>query len=230
MNSVKFSIILPIYNQESHLKEIVESYKKTLDKIKGGWEVILVVNGSKDNSFQKAKSLCEKYKNFSFYNLKLGGWGRAVKFGLSKGKGKYLCYTNSARTNVEDLILILKYAEVNEDVVVKASRIVRERFDRKFGSVLYNFENRLIYKTPIWDVNGTPKVIPTKVYKKLKITSDDDLIDAEIMAKCVKNSVKIIEIPITNFQRISGKSTTSLASALKMYFGLLKLKWKVNNE
>ena len=82
----------------------------------------------------------------------------------------------------------------------------------------------MLFRVPIWDVNGTPKVLPKKVYDKITITSEDDLIDAEIIALCVKNKVKIIEIPVIATKRLSGKSTTNYMSAFKMYKGLFKLK------
>jgi hypothetical protein len=123
--------------------------------------------------------------------------------------------------------MILNYAKVNNDNVVKATRIIREKMTRKIGSTLYNLECRILYQVPIWDVNGTPKVIPRKVYEQLDVRSDDDLIDAEIMIKCVRNKVRIIEIPVISTVALSaGSSTTNYASAYKMYKGLLRFRDK----
>jgi len=64
----------------------------------------------------------------------------------------------------------------------------------------------------------------------MEILCDNDLIDAELMAKCRKNNITIIEIPVYSTDRISGKSTTNLKSAFNMYFGLVKLKRRLKNE
>lgn len=218
-----FSIILPFYKQVNHAQRIYDSYCEHLDRFKQSWELIFVINGPDDGTREKLLSV-NKRDNVRIEVLGKGGWGRAVKHGLAVAKGKYLCYTNTARTDINDLILILKYALVNDDNVVKATRIIREKFSRKIGSTLYNLECRLLFRVPIWDVNGTPKVLPRKVYEKLNITSEDDLIDAEIMALCVKHRVRIIEIPVIATKRLSGKSTTNYMSALKMYKGLFRLK------
>lgn len=226
MESPVFSIILPFYKQINHVESIYNTYCEHLDKLGQPWEMIFVINGPDDGTEAKLRRM-NKRSNIVIERLEKGGWGRAVKHGLAKGKGKYLCYTNTARTDINDLILILKYAMVNDDNVVKATRIIREKFTRKLGSVLYNLEARMLFRVPIWDVNGTPKVLPRKVYETLHITSEDDLIDAEIVALCVKNRVKIIEIPVIATKRLSGKSTTNYMSAFKMYKGLLALKKKI---
>lgn len=227
MQKPRFSIILPIHNQENHLEDIVNSYSASLKKVKNDWELLLVVNGSDDKSNKKAMELSAKFANITAYNLKEKGWGRAIKFGISKARGGYICYTNSARTNVDDLVKIIKYALINKDALVKATRIVRDGWLRKLGSILFNLEGRLLLKIPVWDINGTPKAFPKKILKKIELTSDNDLIDAELMAKCLKHSIPVIEIPVYFNKRISGKSTTNLISAFKMYMGLLQIKNKI---
>ena len=223
MDNPTFSIILPLYKQVNHAEFLYNSYTSNLATLNETWELLFVVNGANDGAVEKLNSL-NKLENVRVLWLEKGGWGRAVKFGLSQGKGKYLCYTNSARTEISDLLLILNYAKVNNDNVVKATRIIREKLVRKIGSTLYNLECRILYKVPIWDVNGTPKVIPKKVYDQLNITSDDDLIDAEIIIKCDRNKSLIIDIPVVSTTRISGSSTTNFMSAYKMYSGLFRFR------
>lgn len=227
MNATVFSIILPVYNQEEHLPILFKTYTEALKNLEDVWELIIVVNGSKDISYETARNLSASIPSVKVYNLPEGGWGRAVKYGISVAQGKYICYTNSARTKVEDLVLMLKYAKINDNSVIKATRIIRESFIRRLGSTLYNIENRLLMRVPIWDVNGTPKVIPRWILDSFELVSDDDLIDAEIMARCFKKGISIIEIPVINTMRIAGKSTTNFRSAFKMYIGLLKLKNKI---
>jgi len=220
----KISVILPIYNQSSQIAYLFEQYTSKLETLNVSWEVLFIVNSSKDDSHEKALAFSKQNPNVKTFNLEKGGWGRAVKFGLSKAEGELVCYTNSARTLIEDLVLILKYAIANDDVVIKTTRVIRESLIRKIGSILYNYENRILLGTPLWDVNGTPKVIPAKYLEGLNIISEGDLIDAEIMAKLYRKNVQLIEILITSTKRISGKSTTKLSSAMEMYKGLFKLK------
>jgi glycosyltransferase involved in cell wall biosynthesis len=221
----RISVILPIYNQSAQLDYLYEEYTGKLGRLGVTWELLLVVNGSKDDSYAKAAAMALKNTNVKAYNLELGGWGRAVKFGLKNASGDLLCYTNSARTSVDDLLLILSYALANDTVVVKTTRVIRESLVRKVGSILYNYENRLLLGTPLWDVNGTPKVIAARYMQDIHIESDGDLVDAELMAKIYRKGIQIVEMLIVSTKRIGGgRSTTGFKSAWKMYTGLLNLR------
>ncbi len=223
----RVSVILPIYNQSEQLEFLFEQYTTRLPGLNVSWELLFIVNGSKDDSHQKALHLAKQNPNVIVHNLEVGGWGRAVKFGIANAKGDLICYTNSARTGIDDLMLILTYGLANDNTVIKTTRVIRESFTRKIGSILYNYENRTLLGTPLWDVNGTPKVLPRKALKDIQLISDGDLIDAELMAKIYRNQVQIVEILIVSTKRISGRSTTSLKSAWKMYKGLFELRSKI---
>jgi glycosyltransferase involved in cell wall biosynthesis len=227
MSSVLFSIVLPVYRQENQIAAIFSDYFSALSTLSDTWELIFVVNGSNDRSFDIAAGLAAGRPNVHVHRLEKAGWGMAVRYGISVARGTYVCYTNSARTQIPDLLLILKYAKINENVVIKASRIVRASFFRKLGSVIYNFENRLLFQTAVMDVNGTPKVFSKVVWESLQIHSNDDLIDAEAIAKCFKLHVPVVEVPVRLTGRRRGRSTTNLRSAFRMYFGLLRLRWKI---
>lgn len=224
MSAPLYSIVLPIYNQSAQLEFLFTEYVSLLEQLGDPWELIFVVNGSRDDSHEKSIRLANNHPNIKVFNLEKGGWGRAVKFGLSQATGRLVCYTNSARTQLGDLSTILKYAKTDETVVIKTTRVVRETFVRKIGSILYNYENRKLMGTPVWDVNGTPKVIPHAYIGDLNLQSEGDLIDAEVMAKLYRKKAPIIEVLILSTKRIGGRSTTTFKSAFKMYWGLLKLR------
>jgi glycosyltransferase involved in cell wall biosynthesis len=227
MNAPLYSVVLPVYNQSAQLPFLFSGYVSLLEQLGDPWELIFVVNGSRDDSHAKALQLAGQHPNIKVYNLEKGGWGRAVKFGLSQATGRMVCYTNSARTHLPDLMTILKYAKTNEEIVIKTTRVIRESFVRKIGSILYNYENRKLLGTPVWDVNGTPKVIPAPYLKDLALISEGDLVDAEVMAKLYRKKVQIVEVLILSTKRIGGRSTTTMKSAMKMYWGLLKLRNKI---
>ena len=222
--SPTFSVILPVYNQSQDIERIIKEYPEKLDKLNIPWELIFIVNGSKDDSYVKLSYYIKAFPNVHVYNLDIPGWGHSVKFGISKSTGQYICYTNSARTDIEDLILIMKYALINENIVIKANRIIRDSFIRKLGSTIYNLEFRLLFRIPVWDVNATPKVISAKIIREFDLQEDSDLIDAELIVKCMKMNKHFIEVPVVNTKRFHGRSTTNVISAIRMYFGLFLLK------
>ena len=223
MTKSLISIVLPIYNQADHIQEIMREYESVMSKIPNPYEFILVINGCSDNSLEICQSLLEKYPVIRVVESKNPGWGSAVKLGLQKALGDLICYTNSARTNPQDLVLLILYAIANPGTVIKANRKIRESWKRRLGSLLYNLECRSLFDLSYWDINGTPKVFPRKDNKLMELTREDDLIDAEFNIICRREDYKILEVPILSTKRHGGKTTTNYQSAIKMYWGIMKM-------
>ena len=226
----KFSVILPVYNQEKQLSFLVSEYQRHLSGLGASWELIFVVNGSKDDSHERALELTAEVPEMRVVHLAAGGWGGAVRKGLEEASGEWICYTNSARTLPHQLVLTLKYAAASPGHVLKATRVERESWQRKWGSILYNYLNRRLMGTPIWDVNGTPKVIPAQCLNGLELKETGDLIDAEILAKLHRRDIPLVEILIVSPKRIDGKSTTNWRSGVNMISGLFRLRRNLKTE
>ena len=154
-----------------------------------------------------------------------GGWGLAVRLGLARAEGRILCYTNSARTAPQELMLMLLYAVAYPEVVIKANRKIREGVTRRLGSLLYNLECRALFDLSYWDINGTPKVFPRSFARLLRLTRDDDLVDLEFNRICREAEYPVIEVPVFSSRRHGGKSTTGFGSAFRMYWGAIEM-WR----
>ena len=90
---VKVSIIVPFYNVEKYIKKCLETLvNQTLQEI----EILLVNDGSKDNSEQIAKEYCEKYPEKIIYLEKEnGGLSDARNYAIPQAKGEYIAFLDS---------------------------------------------------------------------------------------------------------------------------------------
>ena len=229
MDEPQVSIVLPVHNQANHIGGIVREYEQALKRLHYSHEMLLVVNNCRDHSLAVCQALAEEYAAVRVLHRRRGGWGLAVKLGLSEVQGKWLCYTNSARTSPQDLTLVLLYARTFRGTVVKANRKIRESWRRRLGSLLYNLQCRALFDLSNWDMNGTPKVFPRRFDKLLALTRDDDLIDAEFNVICRRQGYPLLEVPIFSTRRHGGKSTTTMKSALNMYWGAFEL-WRSHRQ
>ena len=219
------SVILPVYNQAEHIAEVLEDYAASLQSTALRYELLPVINGFRlDKSLEVCRSLESKLPCVRTLCIDKGGWGRAVRFGLSQARGDILCYTNSARTTARDLQLAVLYGSIHRDSVIKANRKIRNKASRRLGSLIYNLECRALFDLPYWDINGTPKVFSRDLTPLLNLTRDDDLIDLEFNIICRRENYPVIEIPIFSSKRHSGPSTTSLRSAFNMYWGAWQMR------
>jgi len=219
------SVVLPTANQDDHIAAVVERFRLALQSLQRPYEILLVVNRSRDQTLAVCRRLASAHPEIQVFESP-PGWGNAVRVGARAARGKLIAYTNSARTEAEDLALTIQYGLVNEQVVVKASRKLRDSFLRRLGSVLYNFEVRMLFGLAVWDINGTPKVFPRALIPQLGLTEPGDLIDLEFIVNCKRHGIRIVEVPIYAAQRHGGRSTTTLHSAIKMYAGALFSYWR----
>ncbi len=219
------SVVLPVYNQADCIAAVLQEYSQALAQLPFPVELLPVVNGPRrDTSLEICRELSERDPRIRTVCIDLGGWGRAVRAGLAEARGDLLCYTNSARTTAQDLFAILHCASIQEDAVIKAERKIRENWTRRLGSVLYNLECRSLFDLPYWDVNGTPKAFNRRFARLLALKRDDDLIDLEFTAICRTEGYRVLEVPIFSTSRRSGRSTTSMRSAVRMYWGALRMR------
>lgn len=225
MASSLVSIVLPVHNQQDHIGRIVEEYTTGLARLPVVHEMLLVINGCRDNSLAVCQALADRFANVRALECEQAGWGRAVTAGLAAARGDLLCYTNSARTSPQDLLLMLLYAVAFPDAVIKANRKIRESWRRRAGSLVYNLECRALFDLSNWDINGTPKVFPRRFDKLMTLREPGDLIDAEFNLVCRRENYPMLEVPIFSTRRHGGQSTTGYGSALRMYWGAYRL-WR----
>jgi glycosyltransferase involved in cell wall biosynthesis len=216
------SVVLPVANQAGHIGAIVGRYLDELRGVGSGFEVVLVVNSSRDSSLEVCRELAAAEPEVEVVESS-PGWGAAVLAGIGASRGEVIAYTNSARTNPEDLALAIRYALVNERLAIKASRKVRDSLVRRLGSVIYNFESRMLFGLAVWDINGTPKVFRRSMLPQLELTQAGDLIDLEFVVNCQRRKIPIVEMPVSLTERHGGRSTTNLGSAARMYLGALRM-------
>lgn len=219
------SVVLPVYNQADHIEAVLREYLKAVERLDFPIEILPVINGPRrDRSLEICQSLQQQHGSIRTLCINQGGWGRAVRHGLSQAGGDLICYTNSARTTAKDLVLMLLYGSVHDDCIIKANRKIRESWRRRLGSLLYNLECRYLFDLAYWDINGTPKVFPRSFAPLMDLKENGDLIDLEFNAICRRQDYPVLEVPIFSKTRHSGRSTTNLRSAWRMYTGAFRLK------
>ena len=219
------SIILPVHNQADHIERLVRDHVHELMKVPAPYEILLVENASRDATLAACGRLEHEFPCVHAIHSDRGGWGNAVRLGLEHAKGEIICYTNSARTSPEDLVICLLYAVAYGGTVVKANRKIRENWRRRLGSLLFNIECRTLFDLSNWDINGTPKVFPRRFDALLHLERSDDLIDAEFCILCRQGEYPMVEVPIFSTRRHGGRSTTGYGSALRLYWGAVDM-WR----
>lgn len=152
---VKISVIVPIYNVEKQLSRCLESILKQKEN---DLEIILVNDGSPDNSGEIAKEYATRYPDkILYFEKENGGLSDARNFGIKHSSGKYLAFVDSDDYITENLFKDLApYMEADYDMVKFKISVINED-----GSVINKnyspiFENKsgeeafdILYKSDV---------------------------------------------------------------------------------
>ena len=91
-NNLDLSIIIPVYNVEKYLKECLNSISKIKDI---NYEIIIVNDGSLDNSQKIIEEFCKKNNRARFFIKENGGQSSARNYGLKRAEGEYIWFVDS---------------------------------------------------------------------------------------------------------------------------------------
>ncbi len=123
---MKFSIIIPVYNTEKYLNKCIDS---VLNQSYSDFEMIIVNDGSKDNSQSIIDEYLKNNARIKSYIKENGGLSDARNFGVTKANGEYLLFLDSDDYIGEDLLLNLNDIITDEDIVRYNIRLVDENYN-----------------------------------------------------------------------------------------------------
>ena len=89
---MKYSVIIPVYNVENYLSRCIDSL---LAQNYVDLEILLIDNGSGDQSGQICEDYATQFSNITAYHIPNKGVGSARNFGLSKAKGEFICFVDA---------------------------------------------------------------------------------------------------------------------------------------
>lgn len=130
---MKVSVIVPVYNMEKYLKKCLDSLvNQTLD----GIEIIIVNDGSTDNSQKIIEEYSKKHKNIKSFFQKNHGQAAARNFGLEKASGKYISYVDS-----DDYVEINMFERLYDEIEANKFDIVICNIIKEENDKSYIFKN-----------------------------------------------------------------------------------------
>ena len=126
----KVSIIIPVYNAEKFLDRCIQS---VLDQTYQNVELVLINDGSTDQSLKKIKKYEKKYKNIIVFTQKNKGAGEARNKGINVSTGDYITFVDADDYIEDDYVENLISKSNNMDIVI-------------CGYQRYDTNNNLIFK------------------------------------------------------------------------------------
>jgi glycosyltransferase involved in cell wall biosynthesis len=225
---MKLSVIIPAYNEEKTVKEVIEKVRRLKLPVKK--EIIVVDDGSTDKTFERLK----KVKGIKLLkHTKNQGKGAAVRSALKKASGDVVIIQDAdLELDPEEIPKIIQPILRGKAEVVYGSRnLTKQKGTRSpifyLGGKLITLLTNFLYKTKITDEPCGYKAFKTGLIKSIKIENNRFEWEPEITAKIAKKGVQIHEVPINSEVRSikEGKKLTRM-DGIKAALTLIKYRFK----
>ncbi|MDD5644729.1 MAG: glycosyltransferase family 2 protein [bacterium] len=205
--NVEVSVILPCLNEENGVGICIEKIKRVFEKENINGEIIVVDNGSTDNSYAIAKN-----KGAKVIKESLEGYGAAYIRGLKESKGKYIIMGDSDGSydfyKIPDFI---QFLDKGYDFVIgnrfkgKIHKKAMPWANRYLGNPVLSGLYRLFFRTNLSDIHCGMRGFTRNAYEKMNVKCAGMEFAAEMVMEALYNNLKIREIAIEYYPR-AGKS------------------------
>ncbi|MBI4087901.1 glycosyltransferase family 2 protein [Candidatus Kaiserbacteria bacterium] len=224
MSQPELSVVVPAYNEAAHLEAVIAEMESVFDASHIDYEIIIVNNGSRDNTGEVIEKIHVHNPRITGLNLKVNQhYGGGVLAGVEKARGEVIGWTHAdGQANPEDVVRL--YGEMKEKgyEVGKAVRIKRyESPWRKVQGRIWFTIFRTLFPSPYRDVNATPKLMTRRAATVLRLDSHDWFLDPELVIKAIRNHIPICEVETVWRSRKSGSTRAHLLTGLEFLKNLI---------
>ncbi|MFZ2523613.1 MAG: glycosyltransferase family 2 protein [Minisyncoccia bacterium] len=197
----KLSIIIPAYNEERTISEII-SRIKAVDLGSIEKEIIVVDNNSTDSTFE----LVKKIERVRVFIEKTRGKGAAVKRGFKEATGEILIIQDAdLEYDPQDYSAVIKpildgKTEVTNGVrkenKMKESKSLEIGIFAWLGNFAITWTTNILYFNNAGEYEGCYKAFTSRLLKSIEVKTNDFDFDNELMCKILKKGYKIVDVPI----------------------------------
>jgi glycosyltransferase involved in cell wall biosynthesis len=212
------SIVIPAYNEGAFISTLLERILAVPVEPLGFTKELIVVNdGSKDNTEEQARVFEQKYSQVHVFSQPNQGKGKAVRNGIQHATGDYILIQDAdLEYDPNDYVALLEGLQ-RGDVVYGSRTLGQRRLQKGFtlfpgrhpqqgggpwlAGVLLTLWTALVYGRWITDTLTAYKLYPAKAVKTMTLKTSGFETDHEITAKLIRQGLKITEVPIQYYPR-----------------------------
>lgn len=228
VNSI--SVVIPAFNEETTIEEVVKDVILSLKKLKLDYEIVLVNDGSTDITGQIIDKLAHSKKIQAVHHKENKGFTGAMKTAFAAAR-KHFVFLAPADGQF-DFSQISKFTKtIDKFDAALGYRIKNEEpFYRKLNSKLFHILCRILFGIKFREIS-TVSLWRRTVLRSISTTSDDRsaMMLPELIFKAMKKNYKFIEVPISWRARRGGKAKgAGFVTIAKTLVGMFRLWYTVH--
>lgn len=201
---MKYSLVIPIKDEEENVRELIEEIEPIMESLKEKWELICIDDGSTDRSLLILKELC-KQKPFLRVLSFTQNFGQSAAFatGFQKARGELIITLDGDRQNDPADIPKLAQAILDCDLVVGWRVNRKDTLQKKMISRISNWIRSRLCRDGMHDTGCSLKIYRKEALSSIKMYTG---MHRFLPALFKIEGFKIKEMPVNHRQREKGKT------------------------
>lgn len=194
------SIVIPVYNEERILSRVIHKVVNNLDKMGLSYEILLVENGSTDNSLKICRELEKKFKSILTLHLDERNYGDALRHGFLAAKNRLLVNFSVDWVDFDFLSNAINKSSMY-DIVLSSKNMLRNLDKRSVGRVwggrIFHQLSNMVVQMPYSDAHGIRLLKRRKTIELLRqCRMGGEMFEAEMLIRSHYKGLRVLEVPI----------------------------------
>lgn len=200
------SIVLPAYNEADNIEACVRSALAVLDADGARGEVVVVDDGSRDDTAARAGAVGDGRVRVVVHPRNLG-YGAALRTGFRAARCAWVLFTDADQQFDLAQVAVLGACVRDADVVIGYRAPRRDPALRRLNGWLWTQAVNGLLGLRVRDVNCAFKLVPRASLDAVSLRSEGAAVNGELLARLGRTGARIAEVPVLHRPRVRGRAT-----------------------
>src|SRR6266850_2374409 len=227
---ISLTAFFPAYNDQHTIEAIVRTAAEEMRKVTDDFEVLVVNDGSKDQTGVILTQLQSKLPFLRvIHHERNRGYGAALISGFKNARKDLIFYTDGdGQYDVREIHNLLAELKPNIELVNGYKVKRADAWYRIWIGAMYRRAMRLAFGFSIRDVDCDFRLLRRYIFETISLESTSGVICVEMAKKFDRAGFRMVEVPVSHYPRMHGRSEFFRVRHLVHTFrGLLKIWWNL---
>ncbi|PYS29816.1 MAG: glycosyltransferase family 2 protein [Acidobacteria bacterium] len=230
MERISLTAFFPAYNDQHTIEAIVRTAAEEMRKVTDDFEVLVVNDGSKDQTGVILTQLQSKLPFLRvIHHERNRGYGAALISGFKNARKDLIFYTDGdGQYDVREIHNLLAELKPNIELVNGYKVKRADAWYRIWIGALYRRAMKWVFGFSIRDVDCDFRLLRRYIFETISLESASGVICVEMAKKFDRAGFRMVEVPVSHYPRLHGRSEFFRVRHLVHTFrGLLKIWWNL---
>jgi glycosyltransferase involved in cell wall biosynthesis len=229
---ISISVFFPCYNEQANVERTVNRAIETLEKISADYQIIIVNDGSSDDTGKIADKIAAENRKVKVVHHKTNlGYGSAIRSGIKASVKNLIFFTDGdGQFDINELLPLLPL--ISSFDIVSCFRINRkDNFLRRLDGFCWTKLVCLLFGLKVRDIDCAFKLFKKEVFDQFELVSAGALISAEILARAARKGFSITQVGVHHYPRTAGNPTgAKLTVIFRAFWELFRLYGQIRRS